>query len=123
MDPPTPWVAWAGAQWAAALNQNLLHPDSAPVARELEERVVEWLAPFFGMSGGHLVPGSSVANLTALWAARELRGVEEVVASEAAHLSVRKAAALLGLRFRVVPWTTPALRRTARATSRGRRSC
>ena len=26
MDPPTPWVAWAGAQWAAALNQNLLHP-------------------------------------------------------------------------------------------------
>jgi L-2,4-diaminobutyrate decarboxylase len=100
MDPPTPWVAWAGAQWAAALNQNLLHPDSAPVARELEERVVAWLAPFFGMSGGHLVPGSSVANLTALWAARELRGVEEVVASEAAHLSVRKAAALLGLGYR-----------------------
>ena len=90
MDPPTPWVAWAGAQWAAALNQNLLHPDTAPVARELEERVVGWLAPFFGMSGGHLVPGSSVANLTALWAARELRGVEEVVASEAAHLSVRQ---------------------------------
>jgi L-2,4-diaminobutyrate decarboxylase len=103
MDPPTPWVAWAGAQWAAALNQNLLHPDTAPVARRLEQRVVAWLAPFFGMSGGHLVPGSSVANLTALWAARELRGVEEVVASEAAHLSVRKAAALLGLRHRSVP--------------------
>ena len=99
MDPPTPWVAWAGAQWAAALNQNLLHPDSAPVARELEERVVAWLAPFFGMSGGHLVPGSSVANLTALWAARELLGVEEVVASQAAHLSVPKAAAILGLRL------------------------
>jgi L-2,4-diaminobutyrate decarboxylase len=103
MDPPTPWVAWAGAQWAAALNQNLLHPDTAPVARRLEQRVVAWLAPFFGMSGGHLVPGSTVANLTALWAARELRGVEEVVASEAAHLSVRKTAALLGLEYRSVP--------------------
>ena len=100
MDPPTPWVAWAGAQWAAALNQNLLFTDSAPVARELEQRVIAWLAPFFGMSGGHLVPGSSVANLTALWAARELRGVEEVVASDAAHLSVRKAALLLGLGYR-----------------------
>jgi L-2,4-diaminobutyrate decarboxylase len=107
MDPPTPWVAWAGVQWAAALNQNLLHPDSAPVARELEERVVAWLAPFFGMSGGHLVPGSSVANLTALWAARELRGVEEVVASEAAHLSVPKAAAILGLRHRAVDLRDP----------------
>jgi L-2,4-diaminobutyrate decarboxylase len=102
MDPPTPWVAWAGAQWAAALNQNLLHPDTAPVARELEERVVGWLAPFFGMDGGHLVPGSTVANLTALWAARELRGARQVVASEAAHLSVRKAAALLGLDYRAV---------------------
>lgn len=102
MDPPTPWVAWAGAQWAAALNQNLLHLDTAPVARELEVRVVNWLAPFFGMGGGHLVPGSTVANLTALWAARELRGVSEVVASEAAHLSVPKAASLLGLGFRAV---------------------
>jgi L-2,4-diaminobutyrate decarboxylase len=103
MDPPTPWVTWAGTQWAAALNQNLLHDDSAPVARGLERVVVGWLAPLFGMDGGHLVPGSTVANLTALWAARELRGVREVVASEAAHLSVPKAAALLGLGFRTVP--------------------
>jgi L-2,4-diaminobutyrate decarboxylase len=107
MDPPTPWVTWAGVQWAAALNQNLLHLDSAPVARELEERVVAWLAPFFGMTGGHLVPGSSVANLTALWAARELRGVEEVVASEAAHVSVPKAAAILGLRYRAAGLRDP----------------
>ncbi len=103
MDPPTPWVAWAAALWAASLNQNLLHPDTAPVARPLEERVVAWLAPSFGMRGGHVVPGSTLANLTALWAARETRGVAEVVASDAAHLSVRKSAALLGLGYRVVP--------------------
>jgi len=103
MDPPTPWVAWAATLWAASLNQNLLHPDTAPVARPLEERVVAWLAPYFGMRGGHLVPGSTLANLTALWAARETRGVTEVIASDAAHLSVRKSAALLGLGYRIIP--------------------
>ena len=103
MDPPTPWPAWAGALWAAALNQNLLHPESAPVARDLERAVVGWLAPAFGMDGGHLLPGSSLANLTALWAARELRGVTVVAASELAHLSVRKAADLLGLELVELP--------------------
>lgn len=103
MDPPTPWPSWAGALWAASLNQNLLHDDAAPVARELERSVVGWLAPFFGMDGGHLLPGSSVATLTALWAARELRGVHTVVASELAHLSVRKAAAVLGLELIELP--------------------
>lgn len=103
MDPPTPWVTWAAAQWAAALNQNLLHPDTSPVARELEARVVQWLAAPFEMDGGHLVPGSSVANLTAMWAARELEGVTEIVCSAASHLSARKAANLLGLGLRTIP--------------------
>lgn len=103
MDPPTPWVSWAAAQWSAALNQNLLHPDTSPVACQLEERVVAWLAEPFDMDGGHLVPGSSVANLTALWAAREVAGAREVVASERAHLSLRKAAHLLGMDYREVP--------------------
>ncbi|CRK57863.1 pyridoxal-dependent decarboxylase family protein, putative [Alloactinosynnema sp. L-07] len=103
MDPPTPWVSWAAAMWGARLNQNLLHPDTSPAARPLERLVVDWLSPFFGMDGGHLVPGSSVANLTALWVARDLRGVREVVCSEMAHLSIRKAAKILGLDFRTVP--------------------
>lgn len=102
MDPPTPWPAWAAALWAAATNQNLLHPDTAPTARPLESLVVGWLAPAFGMGGGHLVPGSTLANLTALWAARDLTGARTVVASAAAHLSVRKAAHLLGLAYLAV---------------------
>ena len=44
MDPPTPWIAWATTLWNAALNQNLLHPDIAPVARDVEARVVNWLS-------------------------------------------------------------------------------
>lgn len=103
MDPPTPWITWAVTLWNASLNQNLLHPATAPVARQIEDRVVAWLAPFFGMNGGHMTAGSSLANLTALWCARECAGITEVIASDAAHLSVAKAAHILGLKFRTVP--------------------
>lgn len=102
MDPPTPWITWATTLWNASLNQNLLHPATAPAARLVEERVVQWLAPYFGMTGGHMTPGSTLANLTALWAARECAGIEEVIASEGAHLSIGKSAHILGLRFRTV---------------------
>jgi len=103
MDPPTPWITWAVTLWNASLNQNLLHPATAPVARRMEQQVVAWLAPFFGMNGGHMTPGSTVANLTALWSARECAGVTEVIASEGAHLSVAKAAHILGLKYTSVP--------------------
>lgn len=103
MDPPTPWVTWVTSLWNASVNQNLLHPDVAPVARELERHAVGWLVPAFGMNGGHMTPGSTVSNLTALWAARELAGITTVVASAAAHLSVQKSAHLLGLNYLNVP--------------------
>lgn len=85
--------------WQVATNQNLLHPDAAPSARGLEKHVVRWLSPFFGMSGGHLVAGSTIANLTALWAAREVAGVRRVFASDRSHNSLRKAADMLGLEY------------------------
>jgi len=106
MDPPTPWITWATAQWNARLNQNLLHPATAPAARQLEQQVVGWLASYFGMRGGHMTSGSTLANLTALWAARECAGVTEVIASDTAHLSIAKAAHILGLKLRQIP-TTP----------------
>jgi L-2,4-diaminobutyrate decarboxylase len=59
------------------------------------------------MDGGHIVPGSSPANLTALWAARDLRNVTTVVAADTSHLSVKKAAHLLGLAYREVETDSP----------------
>jgi L-2,4-diaminobutyrate decarboxylase len=103
MDPPTPWITWAMTLWNASLNQNLLHPATAPVARQIEQRVMAWLAPFFGMNGGHMTPGSTVANLTALWSARECAGITDVIASDGAHLSIAKAAHILGLKYLSVP--------------------
>jgi L-2,4-diaminobutyrate decarboxylase len=46
---------------AAAMNQNLLHPDTAPAERQLEPLVIGCLASPFGMGGGHL-PVTSVVN-------------------------------------------------------------
>ena len=103
MDPPTPWITWATTLWNASLNQNLLHPAAAPIARDVEACVVDWLAPYFGMQGGHMTPGSTLANLTALWAARDAAGVREVISSDSAHMSIGKAAKILGLKHTVLP--------------------
>lgn len=46
--------------------------------------------------------GSSTANLTAIWAAREA-GAKRVVTSSDAHISVAKAAHILGMPFEVIP--------------------
>lgn len=102
MDPPTPDIAARLAGLNARLNQNLLHPDLSPFATEAERRVIDWLAPVFGMSVGHMCAGSTIANLTALWCARE-QGARRVIASADAHLSVAKSAHILGLPFQTVP--------------------
>jgi glutamate/tyrosine decarboxylase-like PLP-dependent enzyme len=103
MDPPTPWITWAMALWNASLNQNMLHEMTSPFATRAEELVLNWLAPYFGMQGGHFCAGSTIANLTGIWAARDAAGVKKVVASQAAHLSVGKACRLLGLELLTVP--------------------
>ncbi len=101
MDPPPPRIASELVGLNATLNQNLLHPDLSPFATKAETTVIQWLLPHFGMADGHLCAGSSLANLEALWAARE-HGATQVVASAEAHLSVRKAADILGLPFTAV---------------------
>jgi hypothetical protein len=66
------------------LNQNLLHPDLSPFATEAERRAIAWLAPPFGTVTGQICAGSSIANLTALWCARE-SGARRVVGSAERH--------------------------------------
>ena len=103
MDPPTPWITWAMALWNASLNQNMLHEMTSPFATQAEALVLNWLAPYFGMQGGHFCAGSTIANLTGIWVARDAAGVKKVVTSQAAHLSIEKACRLLGLELLKVP--------------------
>ena len=102
MDPPPLPIAARLVGLNAHHNQNMLHRELSPFATEVENRLIAWLAPAFGMSCGHLCAGSTLANLTALWRAREA-GARQVVASTDAHISVPKAAHILGMPFRAAP--------------------
>ncbi len=104
MDPPTPEIASGLAGLNARFNQNLLHPDLSPFATQAERRVIDWVAPAFGMSAGHMCSGSTLANLTALWRAREA-GATRVIASADAHISVPKSAHILGMAYEAVAIT------------------
>lgn len=97
MGTPTPWITWIGATWVAARSDNLLHKAVTPQVNALADRVIDWLAPIWGMKDGIIVPGATVANLTALWAARDAAGATKIVTSESAHGSVIKAARVLGM--------------------------
>jgi aromatic-L-amino-acid decarboxylase len=89
----------------AALNVNAMSWVTSPAATELEQVVVEWLAQLLGLPSGlhgHIEDTASTSTLAALAAARTLRPGGVVYASEQAHFSVEKAAAILGLELRTV---------------------
>ena len=103
MDPPTPTITWAITMWNSFLNQNLLHSQTSPFARVAEKTLFDWLCPLFGMEGGHMCSGSTVANLTALWTARESKNIKRIVASKASHISIKKAANILRIPYHELP--------------------
>ena len=109
-------VAAAADLLASVLNQNTTAWRSGPSAVSIERAVVGWLAEAIGCKGftGSLTGGGSPANLMALAMAREakLPANEEgarpgtIYASEQVHMSIPKAAALLGIghkNLRLVP--------------------
>jgi len=101
MDPPTPEISSKLVGLNAGFNQNMLHPDLSPLASGVETRLIQWFAEAFGMGSGHMCGGSTLGNLTALWAARE-GGARKVVASSDAHLSVSKSAHILGMTYEAI---------------------
>jgi len=102
MDPPTTPIAANVVGKNAKYNQNLLHPEVSPLATVAERSVIEWLMSFFEMRDGHFCSGSTLANLTGLWCARE-HGAKRVVTSQDAHLSVAKSAHILGMPCKLLP--------------------
>lgn len=111
--PSTPIGAYADLL-SSALNQNVTSWRSAPAATEVEKTVVRWLSELVGYgsdSMGLLTSGGSLANLTAIMMAHRahapqsvarkgLRAIEQpmaIYASEQVHLSIPKAADVIGL--------------------------
>lgn len=104
---------------ASTLNANVTSWRSGPAATEIERTVVRWLASLIGYSGdseahnthGLLTSGGSTANLTALLIAHRAKSDPDVAstglwnrrtpmtlyASDQIHMSIPKAADILGL--------------------------
>ena len=120
--PSTPAGAFADLI-ASALNANLTSWRSAPAGVEVERTVVRWLGSLVGYdedARGLLTSGGSMANLNALYMAHRVKAGDEtsrrglwaagqpmtVYSSDQVHMSVVKAADVLGLgreQVRLVP--------------------
>ena len=87
LKPPHP-VALAAYAAAQRINPNNHALDGGPPTSQMEKEVVADLAVMLGLpdaSLGHLTGGGTVANLEALWVARELRPDQAVAVAENAH--------------------------------------
>lgn len=102
-------VAAVGDLVASVMNQNVTSWRSGPSCATIERTVVRWLGEFIGCTGfaGSLAGGGSSANLMGLAMAREAKAPANdhgaqpgtIYASTEVHMSIPKAAALLGLGY------------------------
>src|SRR5436190_19185157 len=105
LKPPHP-VAWAAYATAMLLNPNNHALDGGPATASLERECVDRLAAMLGIDEphlGHLTSSGTIANLEALWVARELRPDDAVVSGDNAHYTHARIGAVLGLRHETLP--------------------
>ena len=105
LKPPHP-VAVAGYLAAMLVNPNNHALDGGPGTSALEIEVVEQLRAMFGLPGpglGHLTSSGTIANLEALWVARELHPGRRVVHCADAHYTHSRMCELLGVTATAVP--------------------
>jgi glutamate/tyrosine decarboxylase-like PLP-dependent enzyme len=104
LKPPHP-VAWAA--WAAAmtLNPNNHALDGGPATAAMEREAVEAIARMLGVGTplGHLTSSGTIANLEALWVARERNPRAVVLHGEDAHYTHARMCGLLGVPSEAVP--------------------
>ena len=103
LKPPHPMARVASAL-AAWINPNNHALDGGRASSQMEKEAVAAIARMFGWDThlGHLCSGGTMANLEALWIARELRPGTKVVASQQAHYTHRRLSAVLGIDFESV---------------------
>ncbi len=103
LKPPHP-VALAAYAIAARINPNNHALDGGPPTSEMEKEVVADLAAMFGFDTplGHLTGGGTVANLEALFIAREETGGKAIAVSREGHYTHARMAGVLGVECVVV---------------------
>jgi tyrosine decarboxylase / aspartate 1-decarboxylase len=103
LKPPHP-LARAVYALAMYINPNNHALDGGRASSTMEKEAVAHLASMFGWPQhlGHLAAGGTMANLEALWIARELRPGKTTLASEQAHYTHGRICGVLGIPFRSV---------------------
>ena len=99
LKPPHP-VAMAGYLAAMTVNPNNHALDGGPATGAMEKEVVGDLAAMFGLPGdtlGHLTSSGTIANLEALWVARQLHPGKAVAHSTEAHYTHGRMCEVLGI--------------------------
>jgi glutamate/tyrosine decarboxylase-like PLP-dependent enzyme len=105
LKPPHP-VAVVGYLAAMTVNPNNHALDSGPATAAMEKEVVGGLAAMFHLPAdtlGHLTSSGTIANLEALWVARQLHPGRAVAFSEDAHYTHGRMCELLGVEGVPVP--------------------
>lgn len=99
LKPPHP-AAVIGYLSAMLINPNNHALDGGPATARMEHEVVSALAGMFGMSPylGHLTSSGTIANLEALWVARESHPGKAIAFSADAHYTHARMCSVLGVR-------------------------
>ncbi|MFN0152198.1 MAG: pyridoxal phosphate-dependent decarboxylase family protein [bacterium] len=103
LKPPHP-VARAAYALAMWINPNNHALDGGRASSAMEKEAVAQIARMFGWEThlGHLCGGGTMANLEALWVAREMSPGTTIVASEQAHYTHRRLSGVLGVEFAAI---------------------
>jgi glutamate/tyrosine decarboxylase-like PLP-dependent enzyme len=98
LKPPHP-AAVVGYLTAMLINPNNHALDGGPATGEMEKEVVAQLAAMFGLGThlGHLTTSGTIANLEALYVARELHPGRGIAYSEEAHYTHARMCGVLGI--------------------------
>jgi len=109
LKPPHP-VALAAYAAAQRINPNNHALDGGPPTSQMEKEVVADLAAMLGLPDtalGHLTGGGTVANLEALWVARELHPDQALAVAENAHYTHGRMSEVLDVEVVPVPADAP----------------
>ncbi len=105
LKPPHP-VAWLAYTLAMTINPNNHALDGGPPTSEMEKECVKKLAGMIGYGDrflGHLTSTGTIANLEALFVAREIHPEKSIAATSNAHYTHRRMCKVLNCDFIEVP--------------------
>lgn len=105
LKPPHP-VAWIAYSLAMTVNPNNHALDGGPPTSEMEKEVMQKMAQMVGYDNnylGHLTSAGTIANLEALFVARELHPEKAIAATANAHYTHRRMCRVLHCPFMEIP--------------------